>query len=77
VTIGRVLEETGAHAYGHNVSGIGVCMIGTDKFTQAQWHSLTIIVNALQRKIPEISIKGHRDLSPDLNHDGIIEQNYN
>jgi len=75
VTIGRLLNETGAHALHHNTSGIGICLIGTDQFTPAQWQRLTNIVTALQRQFPAIDIKGHRDLSPDLNGNGVIEKN--
>lgn len=40
VVTGRALEESGAHAKGHNWRSIGCCLIGTDKFTRAQWDSL-------------------------------------
>jgi len=75
VTIGRLLTETGAHALHHNTSGIGICLVGTDRFTSAQWQRLAKVVTALQRQFPAIEIKGHRDLSPDLNGNGVIEKN--
>ncbi len=40
VANGRHLDEVGAHAKGHNASSIGICLIGTDKFSAAQWASL-------------------------------------
>ncbi len=40
VTIGRGIEEIGAHAAGHNANSIGVCLIGTDRFSLDQWASL-------------------------------------
>lgn len=40
VTIGRGIEEIGAHVKGHNFASIGVCMIGTDAYTRAQWKAL-------------------------------------
>jgi hypothetical protein len=91
VYTGRSLEEIGAHVQGSNAKSIGVCMIGTDKFTEAQWKSLrelmTDLSNAISGKDFEekkallrlkemgITIKGHRDYSPDLNGDVIIQRN--
>lgn len=37
---GRHVEEIGAHVQGSNARSIGICMIGTDKFTRQQWESL-------------------------------------
>lgn len=90
IALGRHLEEPGAHVQGSNAKTIGVCMIGTDKFTEAQWKSLkqlmTTICNTIcgqslpaektLTKLGEmgISIKGHRDYSPDLNGNGVIER---
>lgn len=89
IAFGRHLEEIGAHVSGHNANTIGVCLIGTNKFTSAQWASLkqlmTTICNQISGqslgadktlgKLKEmgISIKGHRDYSPDKNGNGIIE----
>ena len=92
VRAGRGIEEIGAHVQGNNAKSIGICMIGTDKFTQAQWLTLRECLINLSSKIlgrtimtadsmlqsfkdAGISIKGHRDYSPDLNGNGIIERN--
>jgi len=92
IRTGRGLEEIGAHVQGSNAKSIGICMIGTDKFTEAQWKSLRECLINLASKIlgrtimtadsmlksfseAGITIKGHRDYSPDLNGDGIIERN--
>jgi N-acetylmuramoyl-L-alanine amidase len=89
---GRGIEEIGAHVQGSNAKSIGICMIGTDKFTQAQWMALRECLINLSSKIlgrtimtadsmiqsfanAGIFIKGHRDYSPDLNGNGIIERN--
>ncbi|WP_410499688.1 N-acetylmuramoyl-L-alanine amidase [Chitinibacter sp. S2-10] len=72
---GRALDEIGAHVAGHNADSIGICMVGTDKFTKAQWDALSSLVRALQSKHPAAQIVGHRDLSPDLNGDGTITPN--
>lgn len=58
VSIGRGIEEPGAHAQGHNANSVGVCLIGTDKFTPAQWDGLrknvcaTVATIARRRDIP-------------------------
>ncbi|KAB7624340.1 N-acetylmuramoyl-L-alanine amidase [Alkalilimnicola sp. S0819] len=72
VTCGRALRETGAHAAGHNERSIGTCLIGTDRFTRAQWETLAAHVRSLRRDYPGIRVVGHRDLSPDLDGDGVI-----
>src|SRR3569832_1125632 len=73
VVIGRGLNEIGAHAQGHNAQSIGICMFGTDRYSRAQWESLKKLVQVLQTNIPDVRIVGHRDLSPDLNGNGVIE----
>lgn len=70
---GRHLEEVGAHVKGHNANSIGICMIGADQFTRAQWKALAAQVLALLKIYPHARVCGHRDLSPDLNGDGTIE----
>lgn len=83
---GRPLSETGAHAgSSHNPHSIGVCYIGgvdaknskiaKDTRTEAQKASLLSLLKDLKTKFPEARILGHRDTSPDLNHDGVISKN--
>ncbi len=74
---GRGINETGAHVKGHNRGTIGVCMAGTDKYTNEQWETLAKLVKALKTiYIKEgINLLGHRDYSPDLNGDGKITPN--
>ena len=56
---GRHFEENGAHAYGHNVDSIGVCLIGnTGEFTSAQMETLRKVI-ALH---PEHEVVFHSDL---------------
>lgn len=71
----RAIGETGAHAKGYNTGSIGICLVGTDKFTRAQWDELADLVKELSAKYPNAQICGHRDLSPDLNGDGVITSN--
>jgi hypothetical protein len=72
---GRHLDEIGAHARGYNERSLGICMAGTDKFTAAQWQTLRQLMLELYSSIsiPSLSVVGHRDLSVDLNGDGVIE----
>lgn len=91
IRTGRGLEEIGAHVQGSNARSVGICLIGTDKFTREQWESLRVCVTNLASIIQGkahsdhvsalrafkdmgISIKGHRDYSPDKNGNGIIER---
>lgn len=91
---GRGIEEIGAHVQGSNADSIGVCMAGTDYFSNAQWIALKNCMIALANRISgrkdmpllsvraalhaftdmDISIRGHRDYSPDLNGDGVIQR---
>ena len=93
---GRHFDEWGAHVRGRNDNSIGICMVGTDRFTMAQWTSLRQTVTSIVRYIAdqefyrypvyepwqvskaaeaiELTIKGHRDYSPDLNGDGRIDR---
>jgi N-acetyl-anhydromuramyl-L-alanine amidase AmpD len=79
---GRPVNEVGAHAYGHNANSIGVVYVGgvakdgktaKDTRTPAQRRALTDLLRKLKKQYPGARICGHRDLSPDLNHDGKIE----
>ncbi|RMC99581.1 N-acetylmuramoyl-L-alanine amidase [Aquitalea palustris] len=70
---GRALDEIGAHVAGHNANSIGICMVGTDQYSTAQWGALTSLVKSLLAKYPGVPVVGHRDRSPDLNGDGTIE----
>lgn len=63
VVIGRGLKEVGAHARGYNTNCIGVCLIGTDKFTPQQWDSLERMVRGLREKFPAMNVIGHREIN--------------
>jgi len=71
---GRGLEEIGAHVSGFNQKSLGVCMVGTDKFSAAQWQTLRELITSLCNKFPEARVVGHRDLSPDQNKNGVVEK---
>lgn len=73
VFTGRGEEEVGAHVRGNNSKSIGICMVGMRRFTAAQWAALRDLVKRLAGEHPKAKICGHRDYSPDLNGDGIIQ----
>lgn len=80
---GRPLEQKGAHVENHNAHSIGICYIGgydlqgkaADTRTLEQKQSLLNLLTQLHAQFPRAIILGHRDLSPDLNHDGKITPN--
>jgi N-acetylmuramoyl-L-alanine amidase len=73
VATGRHLDEVGAHVQGFNQKSVGICLVGTDRFTPAQWEALAGLVGSLQKQFPPVRVLGHRDLSPDQNANGIVE----
>jgi len=74
IATGRHTDEIGAHVYGFNRSSIGICVIGTDRFTAEAWASLKQLVELLKLKYPTARVLGHRDLSPDVDGDGLVER---
>ena len=70
---GRHEDEIGAHVAGSNAHSIGICVVGTDRFTPEQWASLALLVAELEAHYPGADVLGHRDYSPDLDGDGLIE----
>ncbi len=77
----RDIDRPGAHVRGHNAHSIGICYEGgldthgrpADTRTPWQRHSLRVVVAALLADYPGARVCGHRDLSPDLNGNGIVE----
>lgn len=70
---GRGIAEVGAHVQGFNAHSIGICLVGTSRFTRAQWDALHSLVKALKAQYPAARVVGHRDLSPDKDGDGTVE----
>lgn len=68
---------------GWNTQLINVAYIGgidsagkpEDNRTAEQKKSLRLLLKMLKKQYPKAVIQGHRDFSPDLNHDGKITQN--
>ena len=79
---GRPLDLAGAHAEGYNAASVGVCYVGGmlngkahDTRTPAQRTTLRTLVQTFKTLYPKIKVCGHRDLSVDLNGDGVISKN--
>ena len=60
---GRPHYWTGAHVGGHNTDSIGVCLIGTDFFTNNQHTALEDIIHDLRDRHPHAAIRGHYELN--------------
>ena len=65
VEAGRPECTMGAHVRGHNGHSLGVCMIGRDQFSDAQYRSLEGVLLDWKTKHPGAEIVGHHDLDPD------------
>jgi N-acetylmuramoyl-L-alanine amidase len=63
IELGRTLPEIGAHCEGFNATSVGTCLIGTTKFTPAQFARLKKIHTMLQALFPGITYHGHRDFN--------------
>lgn len=84
--LGRPLDVIGAHVAGYNSVSVGVCMVGgldelgrgfinaPGQYTPEQWKCARLVAAFLRRLYPSANHVGHRDLSPDKNHDGKISQ---
>ena len=86
---GRPTDVPGAHAnmikhggVSYNRISLGICMVGgvdnamvpVNNYTDAQWRSLESLIEWLKNIHPFAQIVGHRDLSPDKDGDGEIEE---
>lgn len=65
VVKGRGDTEQGAHTYGQNHDSLGICMVGTDQFTKAQWETLRVVLQRinLNYKISPDQFYLHREFS--------------
>ena len=81
IELGRDVDKIGAHVGGYNahsigvvyVGGIGVDGKGKDTRTENQKKALINLLSMLRKVYPKALISGHRDFSPDKNHNGIVE----
>ena len=58
---GRAEDKIGAHVEGHNKESMGICLIGTDGFSAAQYDTLAGLLVEMRERFPDASILGHRD----------------
>ena len=80
---GRPEAIAGAHIYGHNANSLAVCYVGgigldgkaADTRTDRQKLTLAQCLRIWRDRFPDARIRGHRDMSPDLNRDGKITSN--
>ncbi|MBF0285525.1 MAG: N-acetylmuramoyl-L-alanine amidase [Magnetococcales bacterium] len=62
---GRPVATPGAHAQGHNAHSLGICLVGTRRFSKPQWESLRLlVVGLLGSDFPGAAVIGHRDVEP-------------
>lgn len=88
VNVGRDVNIAGAHVSGYNAYSIGISYVGglendpkkaykdlkaKDTRTEQQKASLLALLMDLRKLYPTAKIQGHRDFSPDKNHNGTIE----
>lgn len=82
VHTGRPEGRPGAHCKGYNNCSIGIVYVGglakdgktpKDTRTKEQKESLINLIEDLKRRYPNAAIKGHRDMSPDIDGDGVVE----
>lgn len=82
IDTGRDLRFAGAHAKGYNKDSIGIAYVGgyldgvtTDTRTPEQKSSLIGIITGFKAMFGQsCEVVGHRDLSVDLNEDGVIDE---
>lgn len=64
---GRHYEEIGAHVQGSNAKSIGICMVGTSRFTSQAWLGLKWTVIAILRELAISRLPGrHIDTADDV-----------
>lgn len=89
VHLGRDVDLVGAHVKGYNANSIGIVYVGglenkpntnysnlkaKDTRTEKQRNALLTLLMDLRKLYPYAKIQGHRDFSPDINGDGIINK---
>lgn len=64
---GRSLLKVGAHVLGHNAGNIGICLIGKQNFSEAQYNSVFSKVCELMHKynISIENVRGHYEYDHD------------
>lgn len=78
---GRPEATIGSHIKGSNANSIGICYVGgigsdgkpKDTRTEAQKVTMARLLKEKRAEFPRAIIRGHRDMSPDLDRDGVVE----
>lgn len=78
---GRNVNISGAHCVNHNAHSIGISYVGgldssgkaKDTRNAKQKESLLKLIKSLKSLYPKAKVIGHREVSPDLNGNGLIE----
>jgi N-acetylmuramoyl-L-alanine amidase len=81
VSEGRSEDQEGAHVSGHNRGTLGYSYVGglnssgspKDTRTSAQRATMVRLTKEAIGKYQLALVLGHRDLSPDRDHDGVVE----
>ena len=69
---GRHIDMAGAHAKGHNLHSIGICLVGgksakgmpASNFARRQWWALDELIDVLQDEYgPGLGVVGHNEVS--------------
>lgn len=82
IEYGRSVILKGAHVKGHNSNSIGISYEGgldicgdpKDTRTEEQKKTLEQLIKILKHSFGKLNVLGHRDLSPDLDGDGKVEE---
>ena len=56
---GRGESVAGAHCRGKNQSSIGICLVGRNRFTREQFHSLRQLVDDIEARYSIKEVTGH------------------
>ena len=82
IEFGEHLNNRGAHAKGFNSNSVSVCLVGgvtpagkpVYNFTLDQIRTMWSVRDFLDKAYPNVVHLGHRDLSPDTDGDGEVEE---
>ena len=61
---GRPDFWTGSHVAGKNTGSVGICMIGRNEFSDAQYSSLALLLRDYTNLYPDAKVVGHCELDP-------------
>lgn len=67
IRVGRSIQVPGAHAKGHNLDSIGICVVGDNLDPEEKWDGtqrdgLWRLIRALRLVWPELEILAHREV---------------